>query len=458
MLNMHALNKPGGIFNHVLDVAQYEDWGKNYLTIIDNHVLFEISDPDNTKKIYLTYEGDYLPLGTVITAVNGKSTKNMSPSEFYELTDNADSFELKCYRLRDTKETKHKINVLRQIKEEIINYSAEELRDHSVYYSNWEKRKRSNDGKLKKIIQEMSDNSFDFSKVKTYDFLINSNEPLVDKKIFEKMSLYLMTRDTIKPDVIFTVAKSTEESVSATYVPPTSRTVYTGSTTQTNYNYLTHKNEYETTQNYKTVREGGYTETTSIAHTYLELTALDAKQINNPKKTHAPIIWQMVAKRDVVNPKSDYNTTKELLAYASWAEMPPYDRWCKRNGFEERAGLVQDDTNPSLIAEVHENSQAQKTGLQKGDIILRFAVEWKSWTDRYNKNRQFRYNENGKSGLVTELNELSGCNKYEKIKVTIKRGKDVLTLKILPYTPKFILQQEYWLTPQQLKEVQDPNK
>lgn len=102
----------------------------------------------------------------------------------------------------------------------------------------------------------MSDNSFDFSKVKTYDFLINSNEPLVDKKIFEKMSLYLMTRDTIKPDVIFTVAKSTEESVSATYVPPTSRTVYTGSTTQTNYNYLTHKNEYETTQNYKTVREG----------------------------------------------------------------------------------------------------------------------------------------------------------------------------------------------------------
>lgn len=98
----------------------------------------------------------------------------------------------------------------------------------------------------------------DFTKYRTYDLLITGNDPLADEKIIETMMkkypLNLMVRDEESPDVIFTVSKNADQSISATYVPPTSETVNYGSTMRPVYNYLTQRTSYETTQHNRTIK------------------------------------------------------------------------------------------------------------------------------------------------------------------------------------------------------------
>ena len=86
--------RPGGILKHVLEVESYSDWGRGYLTIIDNHVIFANDEP-----IYLTWttnQSEIIPdRGLIITAINNNSAKYMTPAQFYALTDTASSFILK---------------------------------------------------------------------------------------------------------------------------------------------------------------------------------------------------------------------------------------------------------------------------------------------------------------------------------------------------------------------------
>jgi|GEM_PF-6387255 len=361
-----------GLFEHVIDVDAYSDWGKGYLTIIDTHVIFA----NNTEPIPLTWtigenENNIPENGYIIIELNDKTAKNMTPEQFYAITDTASSFTI---RVEDRK-GQHADIRLNVIKEKLnivdkypsFRYFATANHKDSTDLANRDKL-------YSNIFSSISDENFDFQNIRTYDYILIGGDPLNDEKILDGLIKPLLERNTENPDIFFTIAKNADERVSATYVPPSSRTVNNGSYTRSVYNYFTKSYDYVTTQNNRTVNEGGYTQTTKTANIFLEIAALDAKRINDKTINHAPVIWQMTANRSVTN--YNFKIADEYRAYAYWGCMPPHDRLGReRKVLYEVNGLIPDEENPSLVASVIAGSRAEEAGFQKGDIILKYEYE-----------------------------------------------------------------------------------
>lgn len=471
-ISAQNLPKPGGRFEHVIEVASYSDWGKGFLTITDAHIV----ESDN--ELYgLTFEPIannstiYIPeVADIILEVNGLSTKDMKPEKFYAITDTATVFTLKFRHIVDGKEYVQKFAVVRG--ESILNkYSMRYYRDYDgpvkryiekcpsmdflLNYSNTFNRNRRNNN----IFHEVHDTSFDFSKIRTYDYVINSNDPLNDLKILEKLQFLrgYLTRDTLNPDILFTIAKSADESITSTYIPPTSRTINTGSYTTSRYNYLKHNYDYETHQTYRTINEGGYTETTKSADIFLEISALDAKKINDKSMTHAPIIWQMTVKRHVTN--YNFNILSEYQNYASWALFPILGRYGYTTAklYEKETGIVADTTNPSLVKEVKEGSRAEKAGIQAGDEIIKYEYDYinpESDPNRYNNiivtPKKYKYETHlgqykskytsvkmGEDGIIEWLNAGRFHSWHSFIDITIKRNGQKIKVTLRPRSKTF---------------------
>ena len=233
----------------------------------------------------------------------------------------------------------------------------------------------------------------DFTNYGTYDFLIESNDPLIDEEIltfFVKNGYFLsrMRRDTENPDVIFCVAKSADESISATYVPPTTETVTTGSVTQPVYNYITRSTSYVTRNRNQTVTTPGHTEMTTLSNIYLEIVALDAKKLNDPNQKTPPEIWKMTYTAQNINDNrtllEKYIEPLGFLTYPFHPEFTPIAGVAFTTGADL---IMSEDRKTLLVGSVAPNSNAEKLGLQTGDRILKingkdkFKVE--AYTDRW---------------------------------------------------------------------------
>ena len=188
------------------------------------------------------------------------------------------------------------------------------------YYSDLLSKRNSEFNHAKVKCFELTDPDFDWFNVSTYDFAIVSDQPLVDRSIFEQLSIpESWKRDTKNPDIIFTIAKDSKQSINSTYIPPTVRTINHGSKTTSHYNALTKTTEYTTTQNNQTVREGGYTKTVSNSDIYLELAMLDAKRINDPNQQTAPIVWQATFEQHITDPS--VNAVDQFISFASYVRL-----------------------------------------------------------------------------------------------------------------------------------------
>jgi hypothetical protein len=239
-LSAQNQGKPGGIFDHAIEVTTYSDWGKDYLTITDVHVYFDQQDNTTIYTTLIPIEDEahqeivYPWLADIILEVNNKSTKGMTPQQFYNIIDTASIFTLKFKDISANTIHTQKFAVNRIMKKKYRG-----LNTFLTSYSKSASKPSKRDNKHKNVFDEISDKRFDFSKIKTYDYLIVGNDPLHDTEILDKVSKPFLTRDTKKPDILFCIAKNIDESISSTYIPPTSRTINTGSTTTPVYNYLT---------------------------------------------------------------------------------------------------------------------------------------------------------------------------------------------------------------------------
>lgn len=137
----------------------------------------------------------------------------------------------------------------------------------------------------------------DWSKIRTYDFLLRGNDPLTDKKILEEFAKSfegIMTRDTESPDVFFTIAKDSESSVSYSYVSPKVDYIKTGSTTRKVYNWVGQNPRYSTEDHYQKVESQGYTKEINHSEIFLEICMLDASKI---EQSTPPIIYKGTIKK-----------------------------------------------------------------------------------------------------------------------------------------------------------------
>ncbi len=377
---------------HLIEVKRYNDYGKDYLTItnyriykdkttgkygcynVSFNVKAQITNAQNeveTKELKLTTNGGAYSL---VTEVNGKSTKGMSEAEFYNIIDNCDGdIVLKlwhsCTREPETYTLRH------EPYPELFSrcgVTPDMLASGTSNASKAYQERESGYKKTNTFCTELKDPDFDWFYVATYDFLIVGDDPLTDKtllKDFVDQNFRNLKQDSENPDILITISKNANETISSTYVPPTSRTVNAGSRTYAQYNYITKRTDYVTRQNNYTVREGGYTETTKDTDIFLEVAILDAKKLNDPNQQTAPIVWQMTTRRHAVN--ANFSMLDEYKAYLSWATQIPviWDRTYVNTKTLYNKNI---EVENNVITFVREGSSAQRMGLQVGDKLLSY--------------------------------------------------------------------------------------
>lgn len=379
---------------HMMKVKRYPDYAKDYLTITDIGLFFfDENEIHYYGDNYKTPDGSILWTGTVITGINGISTKGMDEEEFYSiLRDNPDSISL-CLEDRSHKKSTETIYPQKAWPDRLTDcgITHERLNSLKGEQSPWGYGSLDNiEKEVKKTntsITELIDSDYDWFYANTYDFIISGNDPLMDKTLLEsfaKSCLPNMERDTENPDVLIRVAKSADQSIQTTYIPPSSRTINLGSTTTARYNFFTERNDYITRQNNYTVNEGGYTQTTRELNIFLEIVMLDAKKINDTTLASPPIIWQMTAKRYVVNPK--FEVKDELLAYTSLGVKcnPLWNKSCHLNIKAFAPAVIFSGTS---VSDIMVGSKAWHSGLRVGDRIVRYKYskkgKWSKGTAPY---------------------------------------------------------------------------
>ena len=238
----------------------------------------------------------------------------------------------------------------------------------------WEPISNSTPSERFKIRQ---DNSKDWSKFKTFDWYISTNDVLADKELLEKIDRNFrnagMKRDEINPDIVFTLSKDANQSIDYTYVPKTEQQVMTGSTSKAVYGWKGSYLGSVTSNNYQTVTSGGYTQKTTVTKAYLEVTILEASRLG---EKYAPVIWQM-----------KYNYTEDTAADVdklydvaiSWVDHPINDMRKKMKSksagwhfYNELTtvnfGIILNG-NAEVIGLDKASDLVKKSGIKKGDVI-----------------------------------------------------------------------------------------
>lgn len=371
-----------GYFRHVIDVQSFPYYGKGFLTITDAH-YYEIGE--SQERVNITYDytdplhmgGEVVPL-SLIVAVDGVSAEGWTPERFYQVIDGRkDSIKLKLRA--------HKNG-------EIVEYDTEitpryELPDYLKIYgfglsdnsllNTTDAKERARKSYAKFNIQ--FDKDFDFFNVRYYDYYITGGDHLLDKEILGNIdyigaAILPKDKEGVKPDVLITIAKDVNQRIEAVYVPPTSRTVQTGSYTTSSYDLATNRTITQTSFQNRTIRENGYTTDVGNTDLFLEIAALDYSKINDPSITYTPTVWKATATRHVST--ASFNIDDDLKAYATWMVFGPFDdklRVISDETLYEPLGVIGSSADPTIIGFVMPYSRAEELGLQVGDKLVKLS-------------------------------------------------------------------------------------
>ncbi len=325
------------------EVKRLQSWAPEYLTVMTVYRINDIKTHNLTdcpvKKgcIWMdVLEGaDNFGPTTIIMSIDGQDAKNMSEETFYAIVAQKDEHEMQVCSAEKGFGYDKPFTVRFRIKEPPAWMQAclpisqeaflrgEDVPGLTKSMTPAQKKTQKSAEHNKELGIELNtyfDKDFNWFDVQTYDF-IPTADPAVDRKLQEAFAKRFsrLTRDTKNPDVLIRLTKDEQQSVNSTYVPPTVQVVSNGSTTQRVYNYITKDYSYQTQQNNRIIREGGYVETTRDENLYLEIVMLDTKRI---EQTIPPILYQFKFKRHVVN--RSYDLEEEYITMISWVIDPYY--------------------------------------------------------------------------------------------------------------------------------------
>lgn len=411
-------------FKHVIGVGSYSEWGKGYLMVqnpgvatINGSWTYDLKLANNRKWVR---DGDtltsydligtdrYPRIGDLIIEVDGVSAKGWDANKFYSVVDGRkDIVTLKL-------KTRKKGGVIQEYEIKIcpktkklrgLEYSFKKL-DYGEINKRVEFIRKGYE-----LFETRYDHDFDFFNATRYAFAIsgNSDDPLLDKELLTFLTtnigrslrgesvietLGTMIYDEKNPDIIFTIARSAEQNIATTYVPPSYRTVNTGSTTKVTSDvypgrywgsiYSTSK----TTQHGYTVKDGDYTVTTRTSDVYLQVVALDAKKINDPKQTYAPIIWEAVAKKHIVNGSETPTEVMKDMIFDFQKVFPILNLYTRVIGrISGPFGAIVDSKDPHRLKDVIPYSLADVAGFRPGDMLEVYHPDIEAFPER----REFKY-------------------------------------------------------------------
>lgn len=407
-------------FKHVIEVGYFPEWG-NYLTVANNgvgYISLYYNDKCTKRDKLTTYDligtDRYPRIGDIIIAVDGISTKGWGPGKFYDMVDGRNDTVTLKLKTRENGGVIQEYEIkIRPKTEDLIKLRGIELvceKVNPILDTNCKKSREEIKKKNKyELFEQRYDSKFDFFNATRYAYAINSDDPLLDRELLaclfvgssdidlkingRRSTLGTMIYDEKNPDIIFTIARSANQNIATTYVPPSYRTVNTGSTTKVTSDvypgrywgsiYTTSK----TTQHGYTVKDGDYTVTTRTSDVYLQVTALDAKKINDPKQTAPPIVWETVCKKHIVNGSE---TPTEVMKHMIFDMEFPIDNYndvntpmfCDDNLYVKGpVGIIVDPSDPHRVKDVIPYSLADAAGFRPGDRLVFYRPLF-SYNDR----------------------------------------------------------------------------
>ena len=213
------------------EIAYFDNWFNDYPVIIGAYG-FNFVKEFSASESYLY---------SAITSINGESTQYKNSGEIIDMCMKSDTLQLELCKKASGKKHYFKCDVIQENNRDLPPFDIKYAQ--SIPFERYT-------GSYPEEIRVFSSPGIDFSQYNTYDFVITGNDPLEDQAIlqtFARQDLFKgMVRDEESPDLIITIAKNADESISATYVPPTSQVVQSGSITTPVYNYITHKHDWVT--------------------------------------------------------------------------------------------------------------------------------------------------------------------------------------------------------------------
>ena len=358
----------GAHAQNAIEVQRFQQWGREYLTVTNNW-----------NGIFATVVKGELPsVLSVITEINGLSTTEMTPEDFYRQLTSKEQCMLAYQQKQNGVNTPKNCIITPRMN----YYLAEGVETISPF------EKPDN-------INISSDIDVDFFKYSTYDVSVTGSDPLTDKNILERLCQVFegrgMKRNQETPDVYFTVAKSLQQSTNSVYVPKTSQVVNTGSTSSWQKNIFTGKQYLATQQHYTTVSSGGYTHTNVNATFHLIFTVFDGERVR--RKENEPVVWRL-----------DYNEFSSNAIDLMESVNTGVAYWCMNYPFAQpmfsysinTVGVAfssPDDIITGQVIDVLPGTDAYEKGLRGGMTIER-AYQHGAWTfvGAHNKRTYFKAN------------------------------------------------------------------
>lgn len=308
---------------HALMVNRLSYWAPDYLTITNNwNNMFFSQAPSTLKSL------------SVITEVNGQSTKDMEPEDFYAIIDNANSFTI-AYTSKIRGENKKYNQTLTPKKGKLFLWDVSDVArsvhwdfstdfwssssDEYWYYTEKDTEKVTDIknygyGDITHTWYKgvgttpsgattlMADQNTDFFKFNTFAYMVAGDDYMIDLGLVQSMAKDLEKKglkyDPDHPDIYLYLTKNAQAKIESIYVPDIVSTTHSTSRTIGNMhiyygNYNSWGSGYTRTTGSSTTNtyDTGQTKTYTDADLYLQFSILDAKKMNN---SNPPVVWQFV--------------------------------------------------------------------------------------------------------------------------------------------------------------------
>lgn len=368
---------------HSLVVHRLSYWAPDYLTVTNNwNNMYFPQAPSTLKSL------------SVITEINGQSTKDMEPEDFYAIIDRVTSFDItymtkirgenKTYSCQlcpkkgkllygnNSGVTYHGSNgyISSQWPENsdenwFYTYKDEEKYIDNTWYGNWEKTRKIGPTPIESTTI-MADQYADLFQFNTFDYIVAGDDYMTDLGLVQNYAKELEKKglkyNPEKPDIYLYITKDSRSSIESIYVPNLISTTRSSSSTGGNIhiyygNYNTWGNSSSNTTGISTTNthDLGHTKAFVDADLFLQFAILDAKRMDKP---NPPVVWQLIHKRHFTDQTNIIEWAKKLhiALYSYPTPIKEIGRQIETWGI-----LFQDKLSKSgKICDVAENSWASQ--------------------------------------------------------------------------------------------------
>lgn len=325
---------------HVIEVDKLTNWAPDYLTVTNTWNNMGIMPSVTSLKCL-----------SVITAINGKSTKDIEKEEFYEILDTESQFSL-TYLTKTNGVNKEYTTQFTKRKGKLLITKVDYAQKPST-------------------VSLLSDSDVDFFRFNTFDYRLVGDDQLMDKTMMEVFADYLrekgLKRVKDNPDIFLYITKDVNQNIESIYVPQYTTTTNTGDTGIgiSNIFGLKGVNVGGSSGSATTVtKETGSMRTNVTADAYLQFSILDASKLN---ESSAPIIWQLTY--------SEHSTSEIRLleSVKNWIggymiEYPFHETIVSQTAYTWGVFCENFATNP-VLSDIVPGSKAEQLGCKVGDEI-----------------------------------------------------------------------------------------